>query len=198
MRLLAVLLLSTFISVRAQTIVQGLSNFNGDNNNNGQLFLPSDSGITTGTADLLTFTFFKSAHGSADTAGTKFLHIATGLSIIEIGFVGSSINSIDWNSTADGAPLTFLFSSLALNPSTVYFAIFSDTSSAGSVSGAGIEFHTSNVYSNGALLDSGGASGGNAKFTATFAAIPEPSTYAALLGLGALGLVIIRRRRSTA
>ena len=35
-------------------------------------------------------------------------------------------------------------------------------------------------------------------FTINAVAIPEPSAYAAILGLGALGLVLLRRSRRTA
>jgi hypothetical protein len=40
-----------------------------------------------------------------------------------------------------------------------------------------------------------GAKSATATYTFGVAAIPEPSSYAALAGLGALGLVALRRRR---
>jgi hypothetical protein len=188
-------------SLHGQTIVQSSANDNGDGGdtatagNLGQTFLPSDSGISAGTAYLTSFTFYKSNAGVPST-GSRYLHIATNMVTgIESGFVGSSTNAVNWSTASGGDPMVFNFSYLALDPNTTYFALFSNTSTAGNLAAGALIFQNSDVYANGSLLHDGTFyAAGDAKFSASFSAVPEPATYAALAGLIAIGVAMRKKR----
>jgi hypothetical protein len=192
-------------SLHGQVIVQSMVSNDGDGGdtattgNLGQTFLPADSGISVGSAYLVSFTFYKSGAGVV-SHGSRYLHIATDMNGgIESGFVGSSSNAVDWDTTNAGDPLVFDFSGLALDPNTTYFALFSDSPTAGNLAAGALRYQNSDVYVNGSLLHDGGFyTQGDAQFTAAFSAVPEPATSASLAGLIAIAVACRRRRANRA
>ncbi len=190
-------------SLQAQVVIsQPVGGNTGDDGNTGQSFTPSfhtSGSFVDSHAYLTQFTFVVSS-ASALPSTPVFLDIFSGG--VGIGLVDASINSLQWSTLGAGATATFNFSgTVALDVSTTYFAIFSDSPTAlvegGARAGRGIMF-ASDVYPGGFLIhDNSGIGSLDAQFTATFAtapSVPEPSTYAVLLGLTVLGVALLRRR----
>ncbi len=158
--------------------------------------LAGTSGYLTGTASNVLY--------SPNTTGTFTVSEATPLSgLATVTFqVSSTANlaapTLDYNGGDQNlAPaFTALLSSGTVNtafgPATQYLWAFQwDLGSAPAITDFGITWSTVEPHdlTFGARLDQGS--------TFTGSAIPEPSTYGALAGLGALGLATLRRRRAT-
>lgn len=145
----------------------------------------------------------------------------TGLTTANSSFVGLSDNTIASTAAiATGSPITFTFNNLALTYGSDYSAYFVNVSGT-SLTPVLVSALTANYalqsdgnyhpatnygtesqyqYATGNYISGGYLSAfsyaGDANFTATFSAVPEP-TASALLGLGALLLFIRRRSFST-
>ncbi len=177
-------------SVSAQTLVQ--------NNNassyssvlfTGQSFLTPDDG----TSDLMTgFTWLDMSNapmgaGSLYLLDQEYLGAPSGI---------TSAAGLLATSSAYSAGSYSFGSGVVLAPDTYYWVYTSTSQQIGNTFG--------NAYGDGFYYSSS-ASGTNytmnvggidATFAVTASAIPEPSTYAALAGLAALGLAAWRRKRS--
>ncbi len=175
-------------SVSAQTLVQ--------NNNafaystvlfTGQSFLTPDDG----TPDLMTgFTWLDMSNapmgsGSLYLLNQEYLGAPSGI---------TSASGLLATSSAYSSGSYSFGSGVVLAPNTYYWVYNSTSQQIGNTIG--------NAYANGFYYSSS-ASGTNytmniggtdATFAVTASAIPEPSTYAALAGLAALGLAAWRRR----
>ena len=190
-------------SLHAQVFIsQPLGGNTGDDGNTGQSFTPAvhtSGSFVDAHAYLTQFTFVVSP-GSALPSTPAFLDIFSGGLVI--GLVDASINTQNWAALGAGATATFNFSgNVALDVNSTYFAVFSDSPTAlvegGVRAGRGIVFASGDPYAGGELFHDNSATGSlDAEYTATFAtapSIPEPSTFAALLGLTVLGVALMRR-----
>jgi len=207
-RLVAFFLLG-LASAHAQVVISQNTAVASGDTNNGQSFKPSgfnqSGSYTTSSAYLTQFTFVVSDSG---TAGTRPNNEAYLLIYSGSGFSGGAVtggtlldvstNTQNWATLGSLSTATFTFSgSVALDTTTQYYAVFSTSPVSLMNPNHGVLINNES-YGGGNLLHSGSELVGNdAKFTATFAtaAIPEPSTYAALFGLGALGFAAWRRSR---
>lgn len=174
--------------------------------------------------NLTQFQFFKSgtADSAANIQLAIFNTLypdTTGLTTADASFVGLSDNTIASTAAlATGAPITFTFNNLALtygNDYSAYFVNVSGTSltpvlvsalTANYVLEGDGNYHPATnygtesqyQYATGNYISGGYLSAfnyaGDANFSATFSAVPEPAA-GALLGLGALLLILRRRMR---
>jgi hypothetical protein len=163
----------------------------------GQSFTPGDAGSFPTASAFLTQMTFQTGSSIMNGGGGAATYLDIYANSALTDFVGASTNSNTWD--AGGFLLTkiWTFDSLELAKDTTYYAVFSTDAIAGSTTIRDIRFNDNNVYSGGVLIYNGNpTSSYDTNFTATFAAsaIPEPSTYAAIAGAAALGLVALRRR----
>lgn len=159
----------------------------------GQSFTPGDAGTFPTASAYLTSMQFEAG---GNTSGAVYLDLYSSLSSgVYGGYLGSSTNSQVWTT---GSLLTWNFDSIALDKDTTYYAIFSSDAADGAPITRPVKTSSANPYTGGTMIYSNTSIlSYDANFTATFAttAVPEPSTYAALAGLVALGFVMVRRRR---
>lgn len=133
--------------------------------------------VATATTAPLGFTLSYSVDGSSFTAFTTYtLHAGSG----SIHFTDNSTGS-NWNAskTADNTSYSYDLSSLSLldDQTTVYFRLIANSS--GSLTNSAVI--VDNFLVQGSLIST--------------SAVPEPSTYALLAGVVALGLAALNRRR---
>jgi len=203
--LLGAAVLLAAISASAQVVIsQPLSSTSGLNND-GQSFTPSihTSGtFASANAYLTQFTFVTSNTLNATNAPVYLLIFSDFSGSVGSGLIQASTNTQAWQTLGTGATATFDFAGdVALDTGTKYYAVFSESPTmyafpSGS-GGRNVMWNSGDAYSGGAMLSSGGEYGGtDVQFTATFAtsAIPEPSAYAALFGLSAVGFAMWQKK----
>jgi hypothetical protein len=131
-----------------------------------------------------------------NVSGSIYLDVYSALSSgVFSGYVGSSINSNVWVS---GATQTWSFNNIALDKTSVYFAVFSTDAVDGNVVNRPTAY-AGDTYSGGVLIYNSAATPSlDAGFSATFATsvVPEPATYGAFAGLIALTSAAFRRRHT--
>lgn len=93
-----------------------------------------------------------------------------------------AVSSLSFSDSAD-----FITSFEINNLISTDFALASDVFEFSPITARYVRWSVVNVY-NGSFLSVGAAE-------ISFSAVPEPSTYAAVAGLGALGFALVRRRR---
>jgi len=157
----------------------------------GQSFLtPNDA-----TADLMTgFTWLNNSNGPMG-AGSLYLFDQEYLGTPSA--ITSGPGLLATSSTYSAGSYDF-GGGVVLNPNTYYWVYTSTAQQVG--------LTISNAYADGSYYSASGSGvnfvmnvgGTDAAFAVTASAIPEPSTYAMLAGLAALGLAAWRRRAQTA
>lgn len=223
----SLLVLGAAFAAKADTIVNLWSGVSGDKANCAAFAFKADAGIYPDSVipvGALTSPFFLDAvtlYRPADTTtpaiGTGarqitsadapvYLDVYSGLeSGVFTGYLGSSVSSVTWNSTASDQPYTFDFGGLTLESSVKYWFVFSEDNADGEVSNFRFKVNTSGdnltvgqgkgyllndaaqvMKQNGATDDWGTA------YEVTFTAVPEPSTMA-LFALGGVALFLRRR-----
>jgi hypothetical protein len=145
--------------------------------------------------------------GLWDSTGTNLLASITS------GFSAGNPTVGNYRFQTLGAPVTltanttYLIGALIGGPGNGNFETFIDNSGAAAITttSAAATYLTlgNSTFNVGAALAAPTTSGGTpigrwGPANLQFAAVPEPSTYAALAGLGALGFAVLRRRRQAA
>ena len=192
------------IPANAQVVIsQPLSSTSGLNND-GQSFTPgihTSGTFASSNAYLIQFAFVTSNTLNSTNAPVYLLIFSNFSSYVGSGLIQASTNTQAWQTLGTGATATFDFAGdVALDTGTKYYAVFSESPTmyafpSGSA-GRNVMWN-SDAYSGGEMLSSGGEYGGtDVQFTATFAtsAIPEPSAYAALFGLSAVGFAMWQKK----
>ena len=189
--LLLSLAFSFLTTASAQVTLSYLNGEGGAASGTGQSFTVNGADFPTSTA-YLTQIQFQTEYGQP---GDIYLDIYTTLTEgVFSGYVGSSINSNVW---ADTALKTWTFDHLALDVDATYYAVYSSDATDGGVVNRATPIQE-DVYAGGVLIYSSIPSGSyDAGFSVTLAAtaVPEPSTYAMLLGMAVLGIALWHRRR---
>jgi len=190
-------------SLQAQVVIsQPVFTNNGSNGNEGQSFTPNNptnGGFTGSTAYLTQFTFVAATAGTPPTTPIYLLIYTSYSGNVAGTLLETSTNTQTWSTVGYGGTATFNFTGVAggvaLDKNTVYFAVFSESSSSVVNPSHDLKINNTNPYPGGLLLHQGSElAPWDSVFSATFA-IPEPSTYAALAGLAVLGLAVWRRVR---
>jgi hypothetical protein len=169
-------------------------------NHLAQAFTTSSSSFQVDSVTLRT-------NSAINTGGNFFVQIVTGATapLDDLGSGGFAHTLTGTDNPAANGTHTFLANSLILQANTTYWLRLGVSSGTGNYRWffpSSTTFETS-VWSIGTVANStsSGASWtlqpsfNPYMFSISASAIPEPSTYAALAGLGALGLAIWRRRR---
>jgi len=163
----------------------------------GQSFTTANDG----TADLLGTIYLLTSGGSASGSGTLYLFssaypgTASNLSTTTTNLLGSAI----WNSSSNFWDLSA--ANITLNAGAQYFFYVAPTADLnfgfGSTNGsdavdlyAGGEYYVSPPPSDNPFF----SQPSDLDFRVTGTAVPEPSTYAAVLGVMALGIGLLKRR----
>lgn len=204
--LLGAALLLAAMPASAQVVIsQPLANTAGLTND-GQSFTPSihTSGtFASSNAYLTQFSFVTSTQPSSTNAPVYLLIFSSFNGYVGTGLMQASTNTQAWQTLGTGVTATFNFAGdVPLDTGTRYYAVFSESptgySFTSGATGRNVMWY-GDAYAGGDMLSSGGTYGGaDVQFTATFAtnAVPEPSAYAALAGLCAVGFAMWRRKAS--
>ena len=175
----------------------------------GQLsWQPEISGMSQITLSALKFESSRGNNGATKYYSGDlyaFIYEGTGTDVTTAAsntLIGHSTNSITWTSSSASNSGTWEFSNLSLDVSKTYSVLFSSskdtfTSAKGS-SGSGEGIRTEIFTTAGTGLKAYNYNGSNTQnygVNITLTAVPEPSMFGVLAGLGALALVGARRRR---
>ncbi len=152
---------------------------------------------TLGTANSTAWSFGSVALGNTKIGGMNTTFGSVGVATGDgISRTVSNAQANSWKAQAIAGSSSFTL----FNPSTQFAIAASATALGANYSAVDLyQVQSSNVSTflgTFALYTSAG--GGYSVGDLTFTAVPEPSTYAAILGVMTMGIVMIRRRRSSA
>jgi hypothetical protein len=158
---------------------------------------------TDASASSFTFNSVTIGINSVLTAGGDY---AVNLYSDAAGKPDVSLGSLSGDTPSAGGNYTYTSSGIALTALTPYWVViestgtgqyFQNMTASSSVSGGwGISTQVNYSPDSGTFWYLAGTAGHRPQLSISATAVPEPSTYAMLAGLGALGLVLTRRRRA--